>query len=420
MEILSTGEKIKRARVYKGITLKELCEDKISISKMSCIENGKVKADKETIKFIAEKIEIDYEYIIKDVYEQITSNLAVIRNGISKNENIEEDTKHNLEYAVDYEYYELAFELIHILFSYFLKEQKYEKIQLIVSQYYDLYQKDNKEENTIIYFRDMAKYLLQNNEYNEAIAYYSRLRDVIKVNSDAEKSVYSGIAYNEGICYCAINQLDKGYELLSEAVKYSVAINDIATCGRIFKEYALVCIMLKNPQDEEYIEKAFKCQKDDPILVATAKGEYGKAYFTIGENNRAIKEITEGINIFPTHNKEKYVEFLNECINTLYKNKQYDKAYELAGQALNLAIETGDIRLIERDYYFKGSILQKQGKHSEAEMYMNLSLDSLFKFGTTEQRNERYLDMANMYYNLGDVKDSIKYFSLAMNNDKII
>ncbi|HEY5524010.1 MAG TPA: tetratricopeptide repeat protein, partial [Clostridium sp.] len=70
--------------------------------------------------------------------------------------------------------------------------------------------------------------------------------------------------------------------------------------------------------------------------------------------------------------------------------------------------------------YFKGSILQKQGKHSEAEMYMNLSLDSLFKFGTTEQRNERYLDMANMYYNLGDVKDSIKYFSLAMNKDNVI
>jgi len=420
MEILSTGEKIKRARVYKGITLKELCEDKISISKMSCIENGKVKADKETIKFIAEKIGIDYDYIIQDVYEQITNNLVAIKKSTNKDKTIEQDIRHNLDYAVDYEYYELAFELIHILFSYFLKEQKYENIQLIVSQYYDLYQKNNKEENTIIYFIDMAKYLLQNNEYNEAIAYYSRLRDLIKVESDAEKAIYSGIAYNEGICYCAIEQLDKGYELLSEAVKYSVAIDDVATRGRIFKEYALICIMLKNPQAEEYSKKAFECQKDNPILVATAKGEYGKAYFTTGENSRAIEEITEGINIFPPHNKVKYVEFLNECINTLYKNKQYDKAYELTMKALDLAIETGDIRLIERDYYFKGSILQRQGKHSEAEMYMNLSLDSLFKFGTNEERNERYLDMANMYYNLGDVTDSLKYFSLAMNKDRII
>jgi len=35
MEILSVGQKIKRARVYKGYTLKELCGDTISVSKMS-------------------------------------------------------------------------------------------------------------------------------------------------------------------------------------------------------------------------------------------------------------------------------------------------------------------------------------------------------------------------------------------------
>ena len=51
MEILSTGEKIKRARIYKGITLKELCGEEISISKMSCIENGKIKADDECLDF---------------------------------------------------------------------------------------------------------------------------------------------------------------------------------------------------------------------------------------------------------------------------------------------------------------------------------------------------------------------------------
>ena len=59
MEILSTGEKIKRARVYQGITLKELCNDEISISKMSCIENGKIKADSEILHYISKKLDID-------------------------------------------------------------------------------------------------------------------------------------------------------------------------------------------------------------------------------------------------------------------------------------------------------------------------------------------------------------------------
>ena len=58
MEILSTGEKIKRARVYQGITLKELCSDEISISKMSCIENGKIRKTRyENYKKFIESIE---------------------------------------------------------------------------------------------------------------------------------------------------------------------------------------------------------------------------------------------------------------------------------------------------------------------------------------------------------------------------
>ena len=160
MEILSTGEKIKRARIFKGITLKELCEDKISIAKMSCIENGKAKADRELLEYIAKKIEIDLDYLIEDVYEQITSNLNLIKKNISSDNEVEEKLKDNLSYAVKYGYYNLAFELIHILFTYYIEENKIENIQLIVSEYYDLYQRDNTEENTIIYFKDMARYLL--------------------------------------------------------------------------------------------------------------------------------------------------------------------------------------------------------------------------------------------------------------------
>ena len=44
------------------VSLKELCEDKISIAKMSCIENGKAKADKELLEYIAKKIHIDFSF----------------------------------------------------------------------------------------------------------------------------------------------------------------------------------------------------------------------------------------------------------------------------------------------------------------------------------------------------------------------
>ncbi|MCR4944148.1 MAG: helix-turn-helix domain-containing protein, partial [Clostridium sp.] len=376
MEILSTGEKIKRARIYKGITLKDLCEDKISISKMSCIENGKVKADKEIIKFIAEKIDLDYEYLIQDVYEQIVENLSLIKEHRSKDEDIEENIKHNLYYAVEYQYFELAFELIHILFCYYLEEKKYEKVQLIISQYYDLYQKNNEDKNTVIYFGDMAKYLLQSKEYNEAIAYYSKLRELVDVETDEGKEIYAKITYSEGICLSKTGHDEDAYELLNESVRYFDYLKDNISKGKVCEAFALVSIRLGKDKVKEFKDKAYEMQKDNPILLSSSKGEYAKAYFAVNENETAKKEMMEAVEIFPSHNKSKYVQFLNEAIDTLYKFKEYELAYELTDQALDLSIETGDIKLIERAYYFKGSILQRQKKYREAEMYMNLSMDS--------------------------------------------
>ena len=420
MEILSTGEKIKRSRIYKGITLKELCGDKISISKMSCIENGKVKADSEIIKYVADKIGVDYDYLIQDVYEQILNNLNSIKKSTKKDLIFEDNIRHNLEYAIEYEYYDLAFELIHIVFSYYLEENKWEKIQLIISQYYDLYQRTNTESNKVTYFRDMAQYLFQNKEYTEAITYYGRLREIISEKGIKEKSTYAFIAYNEGICYWKLNNYEKAYKLLCEAIKYINSIKDDINKGKIYHAYALICIKLGHSEAEEYIDKAFQCQKDNPILVATSKGDYGEAYFTAGNRKKAIEEIEEGIKLFPKHNKEKYVEFLSECINVFLSNEEYEKAYDLSDESLDLAIETDNIRLIEKAYSLKGKVLQKENRYRESERYMNLALDSLFKFGTKKERYERYLEMANMYYKLGEVRDAIKYFTLAMSKEKSI
>ena len=102
----------------------------------------------------------------------------------------------------------------------------------------------------------------------------------------------------------------------------------------------MICIKLGYSEAEEYIEKAFQCQKDNPILVATSKGDYGEAYFTAGNRKKAIEEIEEGIKLFPKHNKEKYVEFLSECINVFLSNEEYEKAYDLSDESLDLAIES--------------------------------------------------------------------------------
>ena len=69
---------------------------------------------------------------------------------------VDEFINYNLEYAMDYSYLDLAFELIHRLLNFYVENNKIENIQLLISQYYDLYQKSSSDKNTLIYYNDMA------------------------------------------------------------------------------------------------------------------------------------------------------------------------------------------------------------------------------------------------------------------------
>lgn len=414
MEILSTGEKIKRARVYKDITLKELCEDKISISKMSCIENSKIKADESILKYIANKLSVDYSYLVRDVHEEIIVNIGLINNNSILQEEVEDVLNHNIYYALAYEYYDLAFELMHKLFLYYIEHNKIENIQLITSQYYDLYQKNNTEESTIQYYRDMATFFLSMGEFNEVINYYNRIREIIIVGGIKDKSVYAYISYNQSVAYEKLNMLEESYNVLSESIKYIHSIEDDVDKGEIYHCFASLSIVLGKDDANIYKDLAYKYQKDNVMALAISKGKNGECYFCVGEREKAIKEILDGIQTFPVHNEERYVKFLNECINTLYENKEYDKAYELIETAIDMSINTKVNELMEEAYYLKGMILQKKGMYVQAEVYMNLSLDFIFKCGTKEKMYNRYLNMAELYYNLNEPKDSLKYFTLAM------
>lgn len=141
-------------------------------------------------------------------------------------------------------------------------------------------------------------------------------------------------------------------------------------------------------------------------------------YFQVQEVNKAMKEIKDAIEIYPREDKKGCGEFLIECIKTLYNNRQYEEAFKYTDEALDLAINIDEIKLIEKGYYFKGMIHQKKGEFIQAEMYMNLSTDFLFRFANSEERYKRYNEMAELYYNLGELKESVKYFTLAINIEK--
>lgn len=418
MEILSTGEKIKRTRVYQGVTLKDLCGDKISISKMSCIENGKIKADEDILQYIAKRLNIQYQYLVQDVEDQILDNLKLVEEKSTAVLDFEKFISYNISFAIEYEYYNIAFKFTHILFENYVENNKIENIQPIISQYYDLYQKNNCRENTLIYYKDMATFFMTTKEYNEAINYYQRIRVLLEEEGNVGEYLYTYICYYEGICYGELDLINESYERIRSAVSNVDSLNDVELEGKIYQAYVSLSILLQKVEVEKYLKKVYELFEGNKVAIAKVKSENGMCYFRIGEIEKAKDVMLEGLKIFRESEDEEYVKYLIRCIEILYRYKEYDLAFKLSDEALNLAICSNDDYFIERAYYFKGMIYQKQGLYREAEMYMNLSTDHLLRFATKENRYKRYNEMAELYYNLDELKEAIKYFTLAMNLEK--
>lgn len=418
MEILSTGEKIKRARIYKRITLKELCGEEISISKMSCIENGKIKADDECLKYISDKLQIDYSYLVQDVYEQIKDNIKSVKKSKHSLEKIESIIKYNLDYSFRYNFNDLALELIHILFKLYIKDNKIEKLQLLISKYFDLYQHATNNEQIIIYYSDMAEFFVKTKEYHEAISYYSRIIQIYEKDQIKFDDKYIYACFYEGICYKNINLIEESYKCLKKIIDKEALFKNDNDKGDYYHEFAIVNILLYIGEADKYLNIALNYKKDDMKVLAKFKAENGDIYFKVHKDDKALIELEDAAKIYPREDVRGCGEFLIKCIDILYKNNKYDEAFSYISEALNLAIDIDYERLIEKAYYFKGMIHQKLNDYIQAEMYMNLATDFLLRFANNEEKYKRYNEMAELYYNLNELKESIKYFTLAIQIEK--
>lgn len=413
MEILSTGEKIKRARVYKGLTLKELCEDKISVSKMSCIENNKIKAEPWVLEFISQKLDIDYKYLKKDTKEHLLENLEKIKVH-TEIETDEEEIENNLEYAQLYKYYDIAMQLMHLLFDKHLKDKNLPVLEELQCKYYDIYEKVYNDQTHRIYYVDMAEYLYLSKEYLQAANYYNNVRQLIEVNNRENFNELSSIIYREASCYVMLKAYDKAYKIIMEAIEYVEGVRNDLLKAEIYHMMAFLCLRMNDKRFSEFEKKALKSYKTNSIHKAKAMNEYASVMLELGLKAEGLEYIEKGLKVCPQDDKNTYVEFLLMVCSILIKNKYIDKAEEICSKALDYAINLDDIKLVEKAYYIKALICIEFNNEYSAEMYMNLSLDSLMKFAGKREVQDRYLAMGKMYFKFKNTREALKYFNLAI------
>lgn len=418
MEILSAGEKIKRTRIYKGLTLKDICEDKISVSKMSCIENNKVEPEDWILEIIVEKLGLDMAYLKHGVREQIEEKIEKFNS--HKDSIILDDVLRNVEYSEKYEHHDLTCKLFEILFEYYLNHGMTSELSTTIPRYYNACQKSKDEKLHTNYYMYIAKYLYVNKEYSQAGSYIAAVRKKLEELNLKESIEYIKATYNQAVIYIQCKNMDKAREITEDLKSVLCFNNDEFINAEIYKVLAIIEIYLKGEDVHYYMEESFKRYKGIPDKKAAAYFDIAEAMNLNGMKNEGIGYVLKALEEYPRDNKECVCEFLINGVEFLLKCEYYDEALVYIEEVLNVSIELNLIPGMDRAYYYKAAILEKQKNYIMAESYIMLSLDALLKYGSKSDLCKRYLKIGKMYHDMGEVKDSIRYFDLAFKTDKSV
>lgn len=414
MEILSTGEKIRRARVQKGMTLKALCGSEISVSKMSTIENDKVTAEEWVLDLVAKRLGIEKESLKKDIIQEVNDELTKLsENMFSKN--YEKDIKGLIEVTEQNGLVMQTFQARIQLINHYIEKGKIEELNVEISHLYRTYINIVNAETQYLYCMTMAKYLHATSEYENAMVFLNFLMSNYYTLPDSiTKEERLLIPYMTVACLVYMERYEEAKKYLPFVDELLEITENDRIKGQIHLQY---CLISTAEDGKENYEKINEYLKNYPEMHAKAKYFLAVKLLNSGDVEGSYREMAEAAKIFPQESLSDNVTLLLDAMNRFVEEGHYKEASKYVDMVVNAAIENQHPDAVEKAYYFKGRLLAENGSYDMAETYLSVSLDMLIKKGKTRELAKRYKDLAKVYYKMGKKEDSIRYFTMSIQTE---
>lgn len=406
MDILSLGEKIKRLRKEKGMTLKELAGDRVTAAQISHIERDKSHTSYDLLEYIGEKLDVSVDYLMESKETQARNwgeNLLIQSEVFVKYGDLEKAEKSiNEAYKISKEY-----NLVDI----------YGKCNSLIG---DINLKKNNSSEAIAYYEKALHYFIKNSDaksmfdtymkigkihskekiYKIAISKFELANDVIndmefeKYKEDF-KEVYSNLAYcymkigKNDICMSYIEKIDeisKKYDLAQELESNILKANNLFSVGKL-------------DDSKIYFKKAL-----DVLSKDENKSQIAGIYITISEVCKDIGDVdrmleySQKVYELKKEDKDEYM-FRSLCsiIESYIIKEEFELAKEYCKVGLASSIKNKD-RLSECLILMLHSKIYKESKEIDLSIqYLEKCLDIAREIDHKKLIGDIYISLAEIY-----------------------
>jgi len=417
MNILSLGEKIKKLRKEKNMTLKELAGDRITAAQISHIERDKSHTSYELLDYLAKKLDVSTDYLLETKEMQskkITDNLILQSEICIKNNDLEEakvQITKALEICKEYDLSDSYGKCNFLLANINLKRSEYDKAISSFERALFFFIKNNDKKNIFKCYRDIGCISIQEKFYKGAISHFNFAEEILIETNEEDLNLYKELYSNMADCYMKLNQSDK-------ALEYILKISAIEKNNSVKEEADMMVLKARSlfdmgqyEESKEYFRKALELleKEEDKNKLAKVYLTISDVYKNIGDIDKVLEYSQKAYDIKKNDEDQYMIESLFKMIYSYIENKDYSLARKYCKLTLAYSIKSKDKLNEYKALKLYADIYRKEGQLELAIEFLNKCIDIVSNLENQKLLASLYIELGDLYSNISKEKE-LEYY----------
>ncbi|MDY2737459.1 helix-turn-helix domain-containing protein [Intestinibacter sp.] len=413
MNILSLGEKIKKLRKEKNMTLKELAGDRITAAQISHIERDKSHTSYELLEYLAERLDVSIDYLLETKEMQskkITDNLILQSEIYIKRDALDEAEKEIEEIIEICEKYDLSEnygKCNYLLGNIYLKRKDSRKANFYFEKALFHFIKNDDKKRIFQCYMNIANIYFEDKFYQVALTNYyfaKEILDEINVDEpDTYKELYSKISK----CYIKMDDTEKALEFIEK-------IGSIDNEYSPTQEVEMLVLKAKNLlaearyiESKEYFAKALKIieKEENKDKLAQVYLTVGSIYGEMGDNEKFLEYSEKVYDIKKNDSDEYMMDSLFNIIKSYIDSNEFELAKKYSKLALAAAIKTKSKYNEFRALKYYCDIYKYKGETDISIEYLIKCIEIVSKLDDDKILGNLYIELGQLYSGVSKEKE---------------
>ncbi|MGG5796578.1 transcriptional regulator [Bacillus cereus] len=419
---MNVGERIRQIRIHKELTQGELVSGICSITYLSRIENGQIKPSASFLEKVAEKLDVDYNFLVDADYEDIEPMLLGICNKYKNDKIISEKDLSSLElYVRDIDSSSLLLKAYGVLIYYHSRNNNLVYVEAIVNQAAQVIPNQidpQYTEDYIYYLMARGYYFYNKQDYMAAHEIYVKIESLL----DLEETIqHASVYYN----LCLVNKAlykDKSISRLYAQKAYKIFLR-FNIKNKVIDTLLMLAILYD--LDGLY-DRALEClqqaeggleDNNNSIYSPIISYNYGKIYQDLKDYTNAIKYYEECLQLSEFLEQEhQKVYALRSLIEIHIEFKDWKTVNEFMDEAFEL-LSISDVPYANVQLYgLKGKISKLRGDDYGYEKQMQKAIEIGLEKKQYPLVSELAHELGDYFFDNRAYKMSAKYLKISIEN----